>query len=157
MILQTTDINLWTYSSMGLLGIICGIFLTAWHIIIFLIGAYTIIDDNGIPMTMGILALIIITFLMNHFYKDCILTTWESAFMPFISADLIGIWVPFYNFSVESRAVIGSTVILVMILGIIFKLLRYFVIDGVAHAKKMKKIYAESKRRETRRDAAESD
>ena len=142
---------------MGLLGIICGIFLTAWHIIIFLIGAYTIIDDNGVAMTMGILALIVVTFFMNHFYKDCILTTWESAFMPFISADLVGIWVPSYDFSVESRSVIGSTVILVMIIAIGFKLLRYFAIDGVSHAKKMKKINAESKRREARRNASYKD
>ena len=140
---------------MGLLGIISGILFTAWHIIIFLIGAYTIIDDIGVAMTMGILALIVVTFFMNHFYKDCILTTWESVFMPFISADLVGIWVPSYNFSVESRAVIGSTVILVMIIAIAFKLLRYFVIDGISHARKMKKVNAESKRRESRRKAAD--
>ena len=77
--------------------------------------------------------------------------------MPFISADLIGIWVPFYNFSVGSRAVIGSTVILVMIIAVIFKLLRYFVIDGISHAKRMRKINAQERRREVRRNAAESD
>ena len=108
---------------MVLLRILCGILLTVWHLIIFLMAVYTIIDDNGIPMTMGILALIILTYFMNLYYKDCILTTWESAFMPFISADFIGIWVPAYNFSVQSRAVIGSTVVLVMIIAIVFKLL----------------------------------
>ena len=118
---------------------------------------YTIIDDNGIPMTMGILALIILTYFMNLYYKDCILTTWESAFMPFISADLIGIWVPAYNFGVQSRAVIGSTVVFVMIIAIGFKLLRYFVIDGIEHAQINKKIQESSRKREARRIAAEKD
>ena len=142
---------------MVLLRILCGILLTVWHLIIFLMAVYTIIDDNGIPMTMGILALIILTYFMNLYYKDCILTTWESAFMPFISADFIGIWVPAYNFSVQSRAVIGSTVVLVMIIAIVFKLLRYFVIDGIEHAQINMKIQEASKKREARRIAAEKD
>lgn len=136
-------------------NIICGILLTAWHLIVFFIAVYTIIDDNGIKATLGILSLIILTYLMNLYYKDCILTTWESAFMPFISADLIGIWAPNYNFSIQSRAVIGSTVVLVMIIAIIFKLIRYFALDGFAHAKKMIGINKKSKRREARRIAAE--
>ena len=49
--------------------------------------------------------------------------------MPFVAVDFIGFWIPKYDFSGRSRSLISQTAIMIGLIAMIFKIIRYFTID----------------------------
>ena len=114
---------------MALIGILNGIFLTTVHILIGVTMGSIAASNNGMNTTVGGLIILIVLYVMSLYYKDCILTTWEAKLMPFVAVDLIGFHIPKYDFSNTSRSLIGQTTIVIGIITLSLKIIRYFTID----------------------------
>ena len=128
---------------MTLVSILNGIFLTTLHIIIALSVGVNIVSNNGMKATMGSLIIILVLYAMSWVYNDCVLTKWESQLLPFVTVDFIGIWIPKYDFSNKSRSLIGQSAILIGLIAILIKIIRYFSIDFYYNYTENKKSNAE--------------
>ena len=137
---------------MNILKIIIGISLIEWHFLIFMLCIFLIAalgqTESG---NFAILAIVVFTYALNLYFKDCIWTVFESKFLPFTSADIFGNVIPNYEGSKKHRAILGSTIIVTMLIFVLFRALKFLLIRLTKNRYEILKVENEKKKRKNRR------